>query len=170
MAGDESGVTLGQPHLAKQDLGSLVSVYFISLPNCNVYWIGYEYFFPRECIRLEGRVVPRMPVAHDTGDGASEDPIDKTLWIVSSDTVVLCYPSGTVTYELLFRIISDSVLCSRIRSFSSLVLKWNQTATLISSSRFVKSTLAKASTWVTNCSTACFTVLTGIVITLTLLN
>lgn len=26
MAGDEAGVTLGQPHLSRQDLGTLVSV------------------------------------------------------------------------------------------------------------------------------------------------
>lgn len=31
MAGDESGVTLGQPHLAKQDLNTLVSTYSLSV-------------------------------------------------------------------------------------------------------------------------------------------
>lgn len=30
MAGDESGITLGQPHLSKQDLNSLVSVYLFN--------------------------------------------------------------------------------------------------------------------------------------------
>lgn len=31
MAGDESGATLGQPHLARQDLNSLVSLDFLSI-------------------------------------------------------------------------------------------------------------------------------------------
>lgn len=67
--------------------------------------------------------MPRMPVAHDTGDGASEDPIDKKPWVVSGNTGVLCYPSGAVAYALYLRIISGSVMCSRIRSTYSLPMK-----------------------------------------------
>lgn len=37
MAGDESGVTLGQPHLAKQDLSTLVSPYILSVSGAETF-------------------------------------------------------------------------------------------------------------------------------------
>lgn len=68
MAGDESGATLGQPHLARQDLNSLVSVDFLSIlwGLSLVCSRQFVFFFSKRC---RTKAVVRMGTAHEPPPG-----------------------------------------------------------------------------------------------------